>query len=87
MEICGVLKRVLGGAGESYLGLSKVVVVSSIVVVSDYKGFLHVIAQTDGRFVARKRLDNKGMRAPILADGNRMYALGNSGRLFALEVL
>ena len=31
MEICGVLKRVLRGAGESYLGLSKVVVVSSIV--------------------------------------------------------
>ena len=67
--------------------LSPPVVVSSFVVVSDYKGFLHVIAQTDGRFVARKRLDNKGMRAPILADGNRMYALGNSGRLFALEVL
>ena len=31
MEICVVLKRVLGGAGESYLGLSEVVVVSSIV--------------------------------------------------------
>ena len=31
MEICGVLERVLRGAGESYLGLSKVVVVSSII--------------------------------------------------------
>ena len=31
MEICGLPKRVLGDAGESYLGLSKVVVVSSIV--------------------------------------------------------
>ena len=30
MQICGVLERVLRGAGESYLGLSKVVVVSSI---------------------------------------------------------
>ena len=30
VEICGVLKRVLRGVGESYLGLSKVVVVSSI---------------------------------------------------------
>ena len=31
MEICGVLERVLRDAGESYLGLSKVAVVSSIV--------------------------------------------------------
>ena len=30
MEICGVLGRVLGGFGESYLGLSKEAVVSSI---------------------------------------------------------
>ena len=30
MEIFGVLKRALGGAGESYLGLSKEAVVSSI---------------------------------------------------------
>ena len=31
VEICGVLKRVARGAGESYLGLSKEAVVSSIV--------------------------------------------------------
>lgn len=66
--------------------LSPPVAVSSFVVVSDYKGIMHVLAQTDGRFVARKRLDNHGMRAPVLADGNRMYGLGNSGRLFALEI-
>ncbi|MAV26123.1 MAG: outer membrane protein assembly factor BamB [Gammaproteobacteria bacterium] len=66
--------------------LSPPVTVSSFVVVSDYKGVMHVLAQTDGRFVARKRLDNQGMRAPVLADGNRMYAMGNSGRLYALEI-
>ena len=69
-----------------YRDITTPVAVSSFVAVGDFEGYLHLIAQSDGRFVGRKQLDNAGLNAPIVVDGNRIYVITNSGRLVALEV-
>ena len=61
-------------------------VISSYVLLADYKGYLHVLSQSDGRFVARKRVSHKGIKTGILVDGDRFYALANNGRLKAYEL-
>jgi outer membrane protein assembly factor BamB len=58
----------------------------SYVVVGDFEGYIHLIAQADGRFVGREKLDSAGLVAPVVVDGNRFYVITNSGRLLALEV-
>ena len=69
-----------------YREITTPVTVSSYVVVGDFEGYLHVIAQTDGRFVGREKIDGAGLSAPIVADGSRLYVITNSGRLMAFEV-
>ena len=59
---------------------------SNYVVFGDEEGYLHVIAQRDGRHLGRRKIDGKGLRsAPLVADGT-LYVLGNSGRLQAVEL-
>jgi len=59
---------------------------SNYVVFGDEEGYLHVIAQRDGRHLGRHKIDGKGLRsAPLVADGT-LYVLGNSGRLQAVEL-
>lgn len=60
--------------------------ISSYVAVADYKGYIHLMSQIDGRFVARKRNGEKGVKTNILVDGNRFYVVGNNGRLRAYEL-
>ncbi|MDB9866232.1 outer membrane protein assembly factor BamB [Pseudomonadales bacterium] len=69
-----------------YRDITTPVAVSSYVAVGDFEGYLHLIAQSDGRFVGREKLDNAGLTAPVIADGSRIYVISNSGRLLALEV-
>lgn len=57
------------------------------VAVVDFKGYLHVMRQTDGEFVARARVDRKGARATMLTDGNILYVYGNRGKLIAYEAV
>ncbi|MFN3238137.1 MAG: outer membrane protein assembly factor BamB, partial [Pseudomonadales bacterium] len=52
----------------------------------DFEGYLHLVAQSDGRFVGRVRVDSDGLNSPVVVDGSRMYVLGNSGRLSAFEL-
>ena len=55
--------------------------------VGDDEGYLHVLAQSDGRFLARRKLDGKGIRSGMaVADGRTLYVLTNSGALHALEM-
>jgi outer membrane protein assembly factor BamB len=58
----------------------------SYLAVGDFDGYLHIIAQSDGRFVARRRVDGKGIQSPVVVDGNRLFVMGNSGRLSVLEI-
>ena len=58
----------------------------SFVLMGDFDGYLHVLAQSDGRFVGRRRIDRKGVQATAAVDGSRLYIIGNSGRLNAFEI-
>lgn len=66
--------------------LSGPAVFSSYVAVGDMEGYLHVLSQVDGRFVARTRIDSAGVRVQPLVVGGWMYAFGNDGKLVALTI-
>ncbi len=58
----------------------------SYIAVGDFDGYLHILAQSDGRFVGRRKVDGKGLLSPVVVDGNRLFIQGNSGRLYAFEL-
>lgn len=66
--------------------LTAPVAFSSYIAVADYNGYVHLLAQTDGRLVGRIRVDRKGVRAPAIALGDTLYVYGNSGNLVALTL-
>ena len=68
-------------------GLTSPQVVGNYVAVVDFKGYMHVLNQTDGKFAARVRVDRKGVRAPMLTDGELLYAYGNRGKLIAYKTI
>lgn len=61
-------------------------VFSSYIAVGDKEGYLHVLSQVDGRFVARKKIDGKGLRVQPLVVGGWLYVYGNGGKLVALTI-
>ncbi len=61
-------------------------VLSSYVAAGDIEGYVHLLSQVDGRFVARTRIDSKGVRVRPLIEGGWMYVYGNSGKLVALTI-
>lgn len=61
-------------------------VFSSYIAVADLEGYLHVLSQVDGRFVARTKVDGKGVRVQPLVVGGWMYVYGNGGKLVALTI-
>lgn len=69
-----------------YRELSTPVILGSYVVVGDLDGYLHLVAQSDGRFVGRSKVDSEAIKAPVVVEGNRLYLMGNSGKLSAFEV-
>ena len=66
--------------------LSAPAVFSSYVAVGDLEGYLHLLSQVDGRFVARTKIDGKGIRVQPLVVGGWMYVYGNGGKLVALTI-
>ena len=56
------------------------------IATADKFGFLHLVSQLDGHLVGRQRHNKKGVRAPIISDGNVMYVLGNGGHLAAYRI-
>ena len=54
--------------------------------MTDFEGYLHLIAQSDGRFVGRRRVDGGGVRPGVVEEGGRLYAMGNNGSLSVLEI-
>ena len=55
------------------------------VAVVDFEGYMHVVNQSDGEFVARTKVDGDGARAPMLTDGETLYVYTNSGKLIAFR--
>lgn len=70
----------------TYRDITTPVTASSYVVVGDFDGYLHVIAQSDGRFVGRRKVDGKGLYSQAVTNGNLVYILGKSGTLSAFEI-
>ena len=66
--------------------LSAPSVFSSYVVVGDAEGYLHLLSQVDGRFVARERIDSAGVRARPVVEGDWLYGYGNDAKLAALTI-
>lgn len=55
-------------------------------VVGDYKGYVHFLAQEDGRLVGRKRVSRSPIRAAPVVVGEVLLVLSSSGGLTALKV-
>jgi outer membrane protein assembly factor BamB len=58
----------------------------SYLAFTDSEGYLHLMAQSDGRFVGRRKIDGSGVRSGVVEEGGRLYAIGNNGSLFVLEI-
>lgn len=69
-----------------YRQITAPAVLGNTVVVGDFEGYLHFMSQIDGHFVARYQADSAGIRGDMVAEGDVLYVLGNSGRLVALQL-
>lgn len=66
--------------------LSGSAALSNYVAVGDFEGYLHLLSQVDGHFVAREHVDGDGIRvAPLVVD-DILYVYGNSGKLAAYRI-
>jgi outer membrane protein assembly factor BamB len=70
----------------AWRGLDRPVPVSSYLAVADYDGYLHLLSQVDGEFLARIRPAKEGPRADMLADGTILYVYTNDGKLIAYDI-
>ena len=59
---------------------------SNYIFVGDFQGFIHVIAQSDGRFIARRRVDSTAIQPTMVHEDGVVYLLSKGGRLIALEL-
>lgn len=66
--------------------LTEPAVLSGVVAVGDFDGYLHLLGQLDGQLVGRSRVDSDGLRSPMLVDGRLLYVYGNSGKLVAYKI-
>jgi outer membrane protein assembly factor BamB len=66
--------------------LSAPIAFSNYVVFGDADGYLHVIAQRDGRLLGRRKLDGDGVRSGMVYADGTLFVMGNSGSLYALEI-
>jgi len=66
--------------------LSSPVAYNNYLLVGDDEGYLHVVAQSDGRFLGRTKLDGAGLRSPFTVADGTVYAFGTGGSLTAFEI-
>lgn len=59
---------------------------SNYVAVGDFAGYVHLLAQSDGRMLARARADRRGIQGRLVSRGNTLYVYGNSGKLVAFQI-
>ena len=66
--------------------LSTPATISSYLAVGDLEGYIHLIAQSDGRFVGREKVDGDAIRSRPVVDGARLYLMTTGGELLAFEL-
>lgn len=67
--------------------LTSPIAFSNYLAVGDSEGYLHILAQSDGRFLGRRKLDGDGLRSAMITADGVLLVLGNSGSLHALEIV
>jgi len=60
--------------------------VAGFLVVSDFRGYIHVFDPELGVIIGRERFDKEGIRSPMVSDGTYLYALGNDGELSSISL-
>ena len=69
-----------------YRDITAPVSVGSFLLFTDFEGYAHIVAQSDGRFVGRRKIDSRGVKAGLVSEGRRIYALTDGGSLIAIEI-
>lgn len=67
-------------------GLTSPALLGDYVVVGDADGYMHVLAQSDGRIVARTKIDGDGLRSDFVVADDVLYGQSNGGELFAVKI-
>lgn len=66
--------------------ISAPAIAGDYIVVGDFEGYLHWVARTDGRFVARQQLGKGAIRSqPLVRDGV-LYVITTEGKLSAIRI-
>ncbi|MCE2436866.1 MAG: outer membrane protein assembly factor BamB [Pseudomonadales bacterium] len=65
--------------------LTEPIVFGNYLAVGDHLGYVHILAQSDGRFVARRKM-REGVRSPIAYQEGDLYVLANNGYLYSYSV-
>ena len=66
--------------------LTAPVAVGSYLAFTDFEGYAHLVAQSDGRFVGRRKISGNTIKSGLISAGSRLYALSDDGTLIALEI-
>ena len=64
--------------------LSAPAVAGGKLAVADLEGYVHWLSLADGRILARVRPVSSAVKAPLVADGNRVIVYGSKGQLAAV---
>lgn len=68
-----------------YRQLTAPALIGNLIAVGDLEGYIHLLAQSDGRLMGRTRITKKGViDATPLVSGNRLFVYANDGTLTAL---
>lgn len=66
--------------------LSAPAVIGRYVAVADRLGYIHLLDQASGTYAGRYNVGGDGVRADLLSEGDTLYALTASGKLYALNI-
>lgn len=68
-----------------YRKLTAPAIYDNYVVVADYQGYVHWLAQDDGRQLARIKVTNKGIDAKLVVVGQTVYIYATDGTIVAVQ--
>ncbi len=66
--------------------LSSPAVIGAYLAVADKRGYIHLLKRADGSYAGRYNIGGEGVRADLQSDGDTLYALTVSGKLYALTI-
>lgn len=61
-------------------------VIGSYIAIGDAAGYLHVLAQSDGRIVGRREIDSDGLQSDFVVADGVLYGYSDGGELFAATI-